>query len=76
MPNALSEEQRFLFDTKGYLIVPDVLTSDEIEALKNANNTLIAQGEAVVVGERYGVRITEIVSLLERVKRLGGGEGE
>ncbi len=37
-----------------------------------ANNTLIAEGEAVVVGERYGVRVTDIVSPAERVKRLGG----
>lgn len=37
-----------------------------------ANSTLIAHGEAVVVGERYGVRITDIVSQRERVKRLGG----
>lgn len=38
-----------------------------------ANGVLIAQGEAVVVGERYGVRITEIVSPQERVRRLAGG---
>lgn len=37
-----------------------------------ANNTLIAHGEAVVVGERYGVRVTDIVSPNERVRRLGG----
>lgn len=37
-----------------------------------ANETLVAQGEAVIVGERYGVRITDIVSQQERVKRLGG----
>lgn len=36
-----------------------------------ANNTLIAQGEAVVVGERYGVRVTEILTPSERVKKLG-----
>jgi flagellar motor switch protein FliN/FliY len=36
-----------------------------------ANQTLIAQGEAVVVGERYGVRVTEIITPSERVKRLG-----
>jgi flagellar motor switch protein FliN/FliY len=36
-----------------------------------ANNTLIAQGEAVVVGERYGVRVTEILTPTERVKKLG-----
>ncbi|MDB4989011.1 MAG: flagellar protein [Myxococcaceae bacterium] len=37
-----------------------------------ANNTLIAHGEAVVVGERYGIRVTDIVSPRERVRRLGG----
>lgn len=40
-----------------------------------ANQTLIAQGEAVVVGEHYGVRITEIVTPAERVKRLGNRGG-
>jgi flagellar motor switch protein FliN/FliY len=37
-----------------------------------ANNTLVAHGEAVVVGERYGVRVTDIVSPHERIKQLGG----
>jgi flagellar motor switch protein FliN len=36
-----------------------------------ANQTLIANGEAVVVGERYGVRVTEILTPSERVKKLG-----
>ena len=36
-----------------------------------ANQTLIAQGEAVVVGEHYGVRVTEILTPAERVKKLG-----
>jgi flagellar motor switch protein FliN/FliY len=36
-----------------------------------ANQTLIAQGEAVVVGEHYGVRVTEIITPSERVKKLG-----
>ena len=39
-----------------------------------ANNVLVAQGEAVIVGERYGVRITDIVPASERVRRLGGKE--
>lgn len=38
-----------------------------------ANQTLIATGEVVVVGEKYGIRITDIVSPTERVKRLGNG---
>lgn len=37
-----------------------------------ANQVLVAQGEAVIVGERYGVRITEILSPEERARRLGG----
>ncbi|MGF1465952.1 MAG: FliM/FliN family flagellar motor switch protein [Sandaracinaceae bacterium] len=40
-----------------------------------ANRVLVAQGEAVIVGERYGVRITDIVPASERVRRLGGREG-
>ena len=39
-----------------------------------ANNTLIAQGEAVVVGDHYGVRVTDIVSPEERIRRLSGQE--
>lgn len=34
------------------------------------NGKLIARGEVVVVGEKFGIRITDIVSPLERVKRL------
>ena len=34
------------------------------------NGCLIARGEAVVVSERFGVRITDIVSPENRVKRL------
>ncbi len=39
-----------------------------------ANKVLVATGEAVIVGERYGVRITDIVPASERVRRLGGKE--
>lgn len=38
-----------------------------------ANDTLVAEGEAVVVGDRYGIRITDIVPAAERVRRLGAG---
>ena len=37
-----------------------------------ANGHLIARGEAVVVGERYGVRIMDVVSSRERLVGLGG----
>jgi len=35
------------------------------------NGHLIARGEAVVMGERYGVRVTEVVSPNERLKNSG-----
>ena len=34
------------------------------------NGTLVAQGEVVVVNERFGVRLAEVVSPSERIKRL------
>jgi flagellar motor switch protein FliN/FliY len=34
------------------------------------NNTLVAHGEVVVVNEKYGIRLTDIVSTHERVKKL------
>ena len=36
-----------------------------------ANQKVIAKGEVVVVNEKYGIRLTEIVSPMERVERLG-----
>ncbi len=36
-----------------------------------ANQRLIARGEVVIVNERYGLRITEIISPMERIERLG-----
>jgi flagellar motor switch protein FliN/FliY len=35
-----------------------------------ANGKLIARGEVVVIEENFGVRITEIVSLKERLRSL------
>jgi flagellar motor switch protein FliN/FliY len=35
-----------------------------------ANGKLIARGEVVVIEESFGVRITEIVSLKERLRSL------
>ncbi|MET0329637.1 MAG: flagellar motor switch protein FliN [Luteimonas sp.] len=34
------------------------------------NGTLIAHGEVVVVNDRFGVRLTDVVSPAERIKRL------
>ncbi len=35
-----------------------------------ANRRLIAKGEAVVMNDKYGVRLTEIISPLERIEQL------
>jgi flagellar motor switch protein FliN/FliY len=35
-----------------------------------ANGTLIAHGEVVVVNEKFGVRLTDVVSLAERIRKL------
>ncbi|RPJ73847.1 MAG: flagellar motor switch protein FliN, partial [Desulfobacteraceae bacterium] len=35
-----------------------------------ANQKLVARGEAVVVNDKYGVRLTEVVSPMERIERL------
>ena len=35
-----------------------------------ANQRLIAKGEVVVINEKYGIRLTEIISPMERIKNL------
>jgi flagellar motor switch protein FliN/FliY len=34
------------------------------------NGTLVAHGEVVVVNEKFGIRITDVVSAAERIKKL------
>ncbi|MCW8855090.1 MAG: FliM/FliN family flagellar motor switch protein, partial [Gammaproteobacteria bacterium] len=34
------------------------------------NGTLIARGEVVVINEKFGIRLTDIISPAERVKKL------
>lgn len=36
------------------------------------NGELIARGEVVVVNEKFGTRLTEVISPEERIKRMGG----
>ena len=35
------------------------------------NGTLIAHGEVVVVNEKFGIRLTDVISAAERIKKLG-----
>jgi flagellar motor switch protein FliN/FliY len=35
------------------------------------NGKMVARGEAVVINEKFGIRLTDIISPMERVKQLG-----
>jgi flagellar motor switch protein FliN/FliY len=45
------------------------LAGEPLEVL--VNQKLVARGEAVVINEKFGVRLTDIISPAERVKQLG-----
>jgi flagellar motor switch protein FliN/FliY len=53
---------------QGSVIELNRLAGEPLDIL--VNNKLIARGEVVVVSEKFGIRITDIVSPMERVKRL------
>ncbi len=46
----------------------DRLSGEPMDVL--VNGTLVAQGEVVVVNDKFGIRLTDIISPSERVKRL------
>lgn len=52
----------------GSVIELDKVAGEPLDIL--VNNRLIARGEAVVVNDKFGVRITDIVSPQERIQRL------
>ncbi len=52
----------------GSVVELDKLAGESLDIV--VNDKVIARGEAVVVNEKFGVRLTEIVSPLERVQRL------
>ncbi|MWP49033.1 MULTISPECIES: flagellar motor switch protein FliN [unclassified Gilliamella] len=54
--------------TQGSVIALDGQIGEPLDIL--INGYLIAQGEIVVVGDNYGVRITDIITPAERVRRL------
>jgi len=54
---------------QGSVIELTKLVGEPLEVL--VNQKLVARGEVVVVNEKFGVRLTDIVSPLERVQSLG-----
>lgn len=53
---------------QGSVVELDRLAGEPMDVL--VNGTLIAQGEVVVVNEKFGIRLTDVISPAERVKRL------
>lgn len=64
------------------MIINDMLQLTQgsvVELTKNAgetveifvNNKLLGKGEVIVVNDRFGVRITEIISQADRVRNMG-----
>jgi flagellar motor switch protein FliN/FliY len=52
----------------GSVVELDKIAGEPLDIL--VNDRLVARGEAVVVNDKFGVRITDIVSQSERIARL------
>jgi len=53
---------------QGSVVELDRLAGEPMDVL--VNGTLIAQGEVVVINEKFGIRLTDVISATDRVKRL------
>jgi flagellar motor switch protein FliN/FliY len=54
---------------EGYVIELDKLAGEPLDLY--INSKLIAQGEAVMVGDKFGIRLTDVVSTADRIQNLG-----
>ncbi len=54
---------------EGSLIELDKLAGEPLDLY--VNSRLIARGEAVVVNDKFGLRLTDVVSPSERIEKLG-----
>jgi flagellar motor switch protein FliN/FliY len=54
--------------SQGSVIELSKLAGETLDIL--ANQRLIARGEVVVMNEKYGIRLTEIISPMERIEKL------
>lgn len=53
---------------QGSVVELDRLAGEPMDVL--VNGTLVAHGEVVVVNEKFGIRLTDVISPSERVRRL------
>ncbi len=54
--------------TQGSVVELDRIAGEPLNLL--VNNTVVAQGEVVLVNERYGIRLTRVVPASERLESL------
>ena len=54
--------------TQGSVVELDRIAGEPLDLL--VNNTVVAQGEVVLVNDRYGIRLTRVVPSTERLKSL------
>ena len=54
---------------QGSVVELNKLAGEPLEVY--VNGKLVARGEAVLINEKFGVRLTDIISPIERVKQLG-----
>ena len=53
---------------QGSVIELDRVAGEPLDVL--VNGTLIAHGEVVVVNDKFGIRLTDVISQIERIKKL------
>jgi flagellar motor switch protein FliN/FliY len=54
--------------TQGSVVELDHIAGEPLDLL--VNNTIVAQGEVVLVNERYGIRLTRVAPASERMRNL------
>jgi flagellar motor switch protein FliN/FliY len=54
--------------SQGSVVELDRLAGEPMDVL--VNDTLIAHGEVVVVNDKFGIRLTDVISTEERIKKL------
>jgi flagellar motor switch protein FliN/FliY len=54
---------------QGSVIELEKLAGEPMEVL--VNNKLVAKGEVVVVNDKFGIRLTDVISAAQRVQQLG-----
>lgn len=54
---------------QGSVVELNKLAGEPLEVY--VNGKMVARGEAVVINEKFGIRLTDIISPMERVKQLG-----